>query len=53
MFFKGLFKSVAFGIIIFVYCPFRAGDSIGVENITGDLVDIRKFSTWLMEIQEG
>lgn len=49
---QDLLKSIAGGIIIFVSRPFRAGDRIEVEGMIGDVLDIRNFSTSLMEIQE-
>ncbi|KGK97775.1 mechanosensitive ion channel protein MscS [Methanococcoides methylutens] len=49
---QDLLKSIAGGIIILVSRPFRAGDRIEVDNIIGDVLDIRNFSTSLMEIQE-
>lgn len=49
---QDLLKSIAGGIIIFVSRPFRAGDRIEVDNIIGDVLDIRNFSTSLMEIRE-
>ena len=49
---QDLLKSIAGGIIIFVSRPFRAGDRIEVEGITGDVLDIRNFSTTIMEIHE-
>ncbi|WP_445475820.1 mechanosensitive ion channel family protein [Methanococcoides methylutens] len=49
---QDLLKSIAGGIIIFVSRPFRAGDRIEVENIIGDVLDIKTFSTTLMEIHE-
>ena len=49
---QDLLKSMAGGVIIFVSRPFRAGDRIEVENIIGDVLDIRNFSTTLMEVHE-
>ncbi|WP_440952176.1 mechanosensitive ion channel family protein [Methanococcoides sp. FTZ1] len=49
---QDLLKSIAGGIIIFVSRPFRAGDRIEVENITGDVLDIRNLNTTIMEIRE-
>lgn len=49
---QDLLKSVAGGFIIFVSRPFRAGDRIQVEDVIGDVLDIRNFSTTIMEIGE-
>ena len=49
---QDLLKSVAGGFIIFVSRPFRAGDRIQVQDTIGDVLDIRNFSTTIMEIGE-
>ncbi|MBP2030404.1 small-conductance mechanosensitive channel [Methanohalophilus levihalophilus] len=49
---QDLLKSMAGGMIIFVSRPFRAGDRIEVDDVIGDVLDIRSFSTSIMEIEE-
>ncbi|NPE28036.1 mechanosensitive ion channel [Methanococcoides sp. SA1] len=49
---QDLLKSIAGGIIIFGSRPFRAGDRIEVGDIIGDVLDIKNFSTTIMEIRE-
>ena len=49
---QDLLKSLAGGFVIFFSRPFRAGDRIEVEGVIGDVLDIRNFSTTIMEIGE-
>lgn len=49
---QDVLKNLAGGIIIILTSPFKAGDRIQVENDAGDVLDIKLFSTTLMEIRE-
>lgn len=49
---QDVLKNLAGGIIIILTSPFKAGDRIQVENDSGDVLDIKLFSTTVMEIQE-
>jgi small-conductance mechanosensitive channel len=49
---QDLLKSIAGGMILFISRPFVAGDRIQVEDIIGDVLDIKNFSTTIMEIRE-
>lgn len=49
---QDLLKNVAGGIIIFLTGSFKAGDRIQVENDVGDVLDIKIFTTAIMEIKE-
>lgn len=49
---QDVLKNLTGGIIIILTSPFKAGDRIQVENDAGDVLDIKLFSTTLMEIRE-
>jgi len=48
---QDVLKNLAGGILIILTSPFKAGDRIQVENDSGDVLDIKLFSTTLMEIR--
>jgi small-conductance mechanosensitive channel len=49
---QDVLKNVAGGLIIFISGTFKAGDRIQVETEVGDVLDIKVFSTTIMEIRE-
>lgn len=49
---QDVLKNLAGGVIIILTNPFKAGDRIQVDNDAGDVLDIRFFSTTIMEIRE-
>lgn len=47
---QDFFKNFVGGIVIFITSPFRVGDRIEWDEISGDVIDIGLLSTTLMEI---